>query len=264
MTLQRRARPLLGTLVELTLRCDDSAKAQAAFGAAFAVMAQIDSSLSFHRPDSELSRLNAHPGQWQPMGRHGLRILRLARALGRRTEDKFNVTVGGSLVERGALPRHKARDFLTLGSWRDIELGPQGARLARPVLLTLDGIAKGYAVDLAVRALKAQGIQSGSVNAGGDIRVFGDMRLALRQRRCDGLSAPMALENMAIASSRLGGAADPSFPSLLLCDATTNGERMLSVAARFAWRADALTKVAAWHRGPELLAELGGTLVDFD
>ncbi|RDV24218.1 hypothetical protein DXV75_15440 [Alteromonas aestuariivivens] len=37
--------------------------------------------------------------------------------------------------------------------------------LRRPVLITLDGIAKGYAVDLGVRALKLAGIKAGWINA---------------------------------------------------------------------------------------------------
>ena len=39
--------------------------------------------------------------------------------------------------------------------------------------LDLGGVAKGYAVDEAVRVLKEGGIRSGIVNAGGDLRSFG-------------------------------------------------------------------------------------------
>jgi thiamine biosynthesis lipoprotein len=39
---------------------------------------------------------------------------------------------------------------------------------------SLDGIAKGFAVDCAVEALQSAGIRSGLVNAGGDLRIFGD------------------------------------------------------------------------------------------
>jgi thiamine biosynthesis lipoprotein len=41
------------------------------------------------------------------------------------------------------------------------------------VQLDFGGIAKGYAVDLAVAALRKRGIDSGIVNAGGDLRAFG-------------------------------------------------------------------------------------------
>lgn len=40
--------------------------------------------------------------------------------------------------------------------------------------ITLGGIAKGYAIDLAVDKLKEAGVESGLVNAGGDLRGFGE------------------------------------------------------------------------------------------
>jgi thiamine biosynthesis lipoprotein ApbE len=41
------------------------------------------------------------------------------------------------------------------------------------LIVDLGGIAKGFAVDRAVKALKCAGLASGVVNAGGDLRVFG-------------------------------------------------------------------------------------------
>ena len=40
--------------------------------------------------------------------------------------------------------------------------------------LDLGGIAKGYATDKAIEVLKARGITSALVNAGGDVRVIGN------------------------------------------------------------------------------------------
>jgi thiamine biosynthesis lipoprotein len=46
-------------------------------------------------------------------------------------------------------------------------------RSDRPLCLDLGGVAKGFAVDLAINILQSAGAPSGSVNAGGDLRVFG-------------------------------------------------------------------------------------------
>jgi FAD:protein FMN transferase len=46
-------------------------------------------------------------------------------------------------------------------------------RCHRSVRLDLGGIAKGFAVDRAVESLMAAGASAGSVNAGGDFRIFG-------------------------------------------------------------------------------------------
>ncbi|QYK04318.1 FAD:protein FMN transferase [Shewanella zhangzhouensis] len=260
----RRAKPMLGTLTDIRVTDPGNADVKAAMTAAFGLMGEIDSSLSFHRPMSALSALNARPMQWTDIGRHGARILRLAKALGRQSDNRFNVTLGGALVIAGALPRHTGADFLPSGSWDDIEIKGTRARLKRPVLLTLDGIAKGYAVDMAVSCLKRFGVRAGSVNAGGDLKVFGDQAIKVQLRNSQGFTDTLWLKNAALASSRLGGAPDARFPSLIICqDAhpanSPQTESLLSVIAPFAWRADALTKVLA-SATPDIVTRLGGHL----
>ena len=148
------------------------------------------------------------------------------------------------------------------------------ARLARPVRITLDGIAKGYAVDCAIAALKRAGVSSGWINAGGDLRVFGDMALPVSQRRTDGSTRSLgALQNAALATSRAGGGVDADMPGLILGPGTADTDSAAafgkaatySVISRFAWRADALTKVAALAPAGERaarIAELGGLLIE--
>jgi thiamine biosynthesis lipoprotein len=59
---------------------------------------------------------------------------------------------------------------------------PTLVRSDKPLCLDLGGIAKGFAVDLAVNVLQAAGITSGLVNAGGDMRVFGNQAQAILMR----------------------------------------------------------------------------------
>ncbi|WP_338589690.1 FAD:protein FMN transferase [Shewanella khirikhana] len=256
----RRARPLLGTFCEICISNAGNASPQAAIEAAFAVIKQIDEGLSFHRPDSELSRLNAGAGNWVELSRHSMRLLRLAKGLGKLSANRFNVTLGAELVSRGALPQHQHGHFLPRGNWQDIELASNKARLKRPVLLTLDGIAKGYAVDLAVACLKHCGIRSGSVNAGGDLKAFGDIPTRVQLRSDEGFGVSLYLCNQALASSRHGAAPTPAYPALVLTDRPAPGKTELhTVIAPFAWRADALTKIAAFGE-PGLVRALGGQL----
>ncbi|MCE9679155.1 FAD:protein FMN transferase [Shewanella sp. AS1] len=249
----RRAKPLLGTFVEVALLADEQltqADAHGMIDAAFTRITGVHNELSFHRPDSALSRLNLNPCVWVPLERDAMRVLRLARALGRLSNNRFNCTLGGELVTRGVLPRHSQQEFLPRGEWQDIELGHQSARLKRPVLVTLDGIAKGYAVDMAVSSLRRQGAQGGWVNAGGDLRVFGCAMLPVHRRERHGLSVAKSLNNQALASSRVGGGLDPMQPGLIVThqdgsDKPESHERVISIQAASAWRADGLTKVAA-------------------
>ncbi|HAT39056.1 FAD:protein FMN transferase [Polynucleobacter necessarius] len=85
-------------------------------------------------------------------------------------------------------------------------LTPDLIELTRPVCLDLGGIAKGFAVNMAVRVLLSEGTLSGSVNAGGDLRVFGDHSLLIQVRHPElpeEVIAVGALKDGAIATSGL-------------------------------------------------------------
>lgn len=263
-----RMRPLLGTFVEVAAAGDDD-RAEAAVQSAFGAITHIHQLASFQQPDSEISRLNAAPGRWLTLSPHSLRLLRLARAMTETSDHLFNCTVGGAVIARGALPDHGGT-FLTAGRASDIELAPGRARLVRPVRITLDGIAKGYAVDCAITALKRAGVTYGWVNAGGDLRVFGDFALPIAQRRTNGSTRALgALRDAALATSRCGGGVDENTPGLIVDDDIKRNDGIrksatCSVISRFAWRADALTKVAALAPAGERarrVASLGGLLI---
>lgn len=256
----RRMRPLLGTYVEVAAF---GPGAQAAAEAAFTSLEGSQARWSFQSPDSELTRLNQRPGDVVALGAPTLRLLRLARALAIASGGRFDVTVGGGLVLDGHLPDHGGPVPLRRGEAADLELLPRAARLRRPVRLVLDGIAKGFAVDLAVQAMRRAGVVSGWVNAGGDLRVFGDAVLPVQRREADGRLTPLgAVRDAALASSHTGrpGA---EFPAAVVgaCD---DRAAVLSVMARSAWRADALTKVAAatpQAARADTVAALGGHLL---
>ena len=122
-------------------------------------------------------------------------------------------------------------------------------RLERPACLDLGGIAKGYAVDLAIAAMRHAGAADGLVNAGGDLRVFGDQPRSIVVP--DPLSRQplvmIAIENAALATSAgLPGAADRldfgHLPRAALDWIS------VTVRAQTACDADALTKIV-WAQG---------------
>lgn len=261
-----RMRPLLGAFVEVGA-CSPAGHAEAAVQSAFERVALVHRLLSFQDPNSELSRLNRAGGARVRMHPVALRVLRLAREMTLASGGLFNCTVGGKLVRLGALPDHGDGNMLEAGDAGDIECGPGAARLIRPVRLTLDGIAKGYAVDLAMDAMKRAGVTAGWVNAGGDLRVFGNITLSVQRREADGrLTALSGLRNAAIASSWGGHRHDPDFPGVIV-SGTAHAciqQGVWSVLAHRAWRADALTKVACL--APEatraaLIQRLGGRML---
>lgn len=261
-------RPLLGTYVEVAVHGPAPGGALA-IERAFAAVAQAQRLWSFHDPDSELTRLNQQPGRRVPVSPATRRLLRLARALTRLSEGRFNCTLGGQLVAQGALPDHGGPAALPVGEAEDVELGAGWARLNRPVRLTLDGIAKGYAVDQAVQLLHCAGVRAGWVNAGGDLRVFGDVAVPVRRREVDGRLQQLGmLRNGAIATSVTAPTAElaSAFPGRLLGpQGQPAAPGTWTVLAPRAWRADALTKVAANCPAEQRTAwieRLGGQLVE--
>lgn len=179
----RRARPLLGTLVEIGLATDDLELGQQAISAAFEQVAQVQRLMSFHDEASELSRLNrAMPGQVVPVAPELHAVLAASLRFASLSAGLFDPTVAPRLCELGYLPRH---DFIRAetGNWRDIELLPDNrVRLHRSVHLDLGGIAKGYAVDRALASLQAMGIRQAVVNAGGDLAALGETAVPVHVR----------------------------------------------------------------------------------
>lgn len=267
----RRMRPLLGTFVEIgitemSIRHNQNALAALELG--FDRIAQLHQWLSFQQADSQLSELNAQPGRWVALAPEVLRVLALAKGISRASDHLFNCTVGGALIEAGVLPDHGST-WLACGDHTDLLVHSGRAKLCRPVRITLDGIAKGFAVDCAIATLKKHGTQSGWINAGGDIRAFGSVELPVLVRALDdNLRTAGRLRQGAWATSQSGRSLD--LPGVILQKSAAlkpqwaERQENFSVLARFAWRADALTKVAA-NAPPatraQTVATLGGHLI---
>lgn len=173
-----RCQPLLGTFVEIQTHHAEcsSAQEEIAITSAFKAMKIIETSMSAHTVTSDLGRINTlahkqtvsvHPWVWQ--------VIALSKDLYLQSDGIFNVGIGHVLANRGLRPVF-VNHSLSVGDIKDIEfLEKNQIRSQKPVHLDLGGIAKGFAVDRAVDALVANGISQGVVNAGGDLRVFGEM-----------------------------------------------------------------------------------------
>ena len=225
-TWTRRAQPLLGTLVEIGVSGRDADR-QAGVAAAFAVIREAQACLSRFEPDSDIATFNAlRCGQRIPVRAITQQVLAAAGELQAATAGAFDISLG-SAPEGWAL--------------RGAEL----RKLDDAARLDLGGIGKGHAVDLAVQALMAHGVQAGWVNAGGDLRAFGDVDapVRLRDEAIGGVRAFATLRDGAFATSHFG----PDSRSRLATEpATAPFGAHVSVAAPLCLWADALTKVVAF------------------
>lgn len=171
-----RARPLLGTFVEITVTDASNNNNEAVIDAAFAAVELVHRLMSFHDPSSDVSRINReafiHPVAIHPWT---YKVLTTACEISKKTDGLFDCTLARSLVDLDYLPVPEAPALDEVsGNYKHIQLlGPGKVSFLKPVWIDLGGIAKGFAVDMAVESLKYSGVQSGCVNAGGDLRVFG-------------------------------------------------------------------------------------------
>jgi thiamine biosynthesis lipoprotein len=220
----RRARPLLGTIVAIAADA-----APAAIEAAFAAIARVHACMSAQRADSDIGRINRdahrHPVAVDPWT---FEVLQRALELSEATAGAFDVVVPGDRA------RHA-----------DIVLESGAVRLRRPARLDVSGIAKGFAVDVAVEVLQRRGASAGSVNAGGDLRFLGDEQQVVNVR-VPGQPAqsvqlpPLPYPAYATSSGEFGATLyDPRN------GASSAMDWSVTVAATTCLMADALTKVTA-------------------
>jgi len=253
----------MGTLVHVDA-CGSAA--ERSIEAAFAAIELVDQLMSFHDPQSELSRLNREAARLpQTVHSWTWAVLRRALAIAEASAGLFDVTVAPLLIKQGLLPG-TADATLECGVSRDIVLMPEHqVFFRRPMLVDLGGIAKGFAVDVAIHALRRGGCTGAAVNAGGDLRRFGQHARPIHLRRSDGLVKVAALRCGAIATSaphvehpdRLAQPLGSIFDSR--GRRAWNGGGAVMVAAPSCVIADAFTKVAALA-GPSsapLLARFG-------
>ncbi len=175
----RRARPLLGTFVEITVTGAALPDMNAAIDGAFAAIADAHRLMSFHELGSDVSRVNrhasvravtVHPWTYQ--------VLDAALELYRRSGGAFDITIAPVLQALGLLPHDLDDDTsvpIAVRGSDAIELLPDcRVRIHHPgIRIDLGGIAKGFAIDRAVDVLRFHGIPHALVNAGGDLAAFG-------------------------------------------------------------------------------------------
>jgi thiamine biosynthesis lipoprotein len=255
----RRARPLLGTFVEIAASGAAGGALEPAVEAAFAAVAHVHRLMSFHDAASDVSRLNRQAAA-SAVAVHAwtYQVLQTAAVMHRESAGVFDITIAPVLQKRGLLPDGDGRadpNTETAGAADAIELLADGRiRYRRSgVRIDLGGIAKGFAVDRAVDVLRAHGVEAGLVNAGGDLAAFGARPelVQLRHPNDAGRSlCQVEIDNAALASS--GRLFDPfrsgDVGECAVVDPRTNRQvhavAGATVRAPSCMIADALTKVA--------------------
>jgi thiamine biosynthesis lipoprotein len=232
----------MGTTLVIEARGSSQAQVNPAVDAALAAVAQVVRRLDPGAPDSDLRRIGAAvPGTTVPISAATLAVLRFAQRLNRLSEGIFDP----------CLPTRPGRiaDLTLLGG-----RAPQ-AIAGAAVEIDCGGLAKGYAVDVAVETLRAAGCRAGLVNAGGDVRAFGALTETLLLRGPDGGYRPLRLTDAAVAvSDRDAARPPPGHRGYYVRAGAAAARRYAAVRAPDAMTADALTKCVLL--GPAALAAI--------
>ena len=175
----------MGTELRLTTWSTDESRALMAFSEVFDEFERLEELMSTWRDDSEISQLNTSAGGSPvPVSPEVIEVLTLAHQVSEWTGGKFDITFGAlsglwqfDEDSVDAVPdMDEVRARLPLVAYEDIEIDAAAgtARLRRPGMsVNLGGIGKGYAVDRAVEILRAHGLDTFLIQAGGDLYVGG-------------------------------------------------------------------------------------------
>ncbi len=184
-----RSREMMGTRITLAFSGVTADQAEPGFQAAFAELERVEQVMNEWKPDSALSRINAASGSkgFVPAPADLCEVLRRSLDAAKRTQGIFDPSWAalrdvwrfGAGQERRVPDAAAVKAACPLVSYRDVELRPGkdggcGVRLKKAGMkLGLGGVAKGWAVDQAVAALRALGFKDFFVQAGGDLYAAG-------------------------------------------------------------------------------------------
>lgn len=246
---------------------------------AIAMAQRLEQKWSRFEPSSEISALNRAQGTAVALSPETIELIRRSKQANVYTQGRFNPLLGSQLIQLGY-----DRDFAGLAGNSPAGTGPlvrgggadvcdiiiddKNQTVALPPGASFDpgGIGKGFAADLIVETLMAQGAQGALCNLGGDLRVAGrgpdnepndepnDGRwnIGVKDDIAKGHNVVLSLASGAVATStckRRSWTVAGTTHHHLLDPATggsaTNAARLVTVVAAQAWQAEFLATALA-------------------
>ncbi|MCL7415480.1 MAG: FAD:protein FMN transferase [ANME-2 cluster archaeon] len=262
-----QSRQMMGTIVTIEI-ISTSTDAQTAIDRSFNEIDRIEGLMSTYDRNSEISVLNTEE-HVDNASDDFIYVIEQSIYYGSISGGAFDISIKPILdlwkskISAGEFPSGQdINETLHLVNYSNISVNNSTVSFkTEGMSITMDGIAKGYAVDQAIRSLKNSGYESGFVNAGGDGMYFGTKpdgskwRVGLRNpdNKSDSVVV-MEISDMAVATSgnyeryfnesaRLSHISDPR------TGYSSEGLMSVTVIAGSAMEADALA-TAVFVLGP--------------
>jgi len=181
----RKAVPLMGNRFELTVISDDETWAMDRIDNGIAEIRRIERLLTTFSEDSETSLINRNAGVGPiPVSSETFDLIERSIRISRLTQGAFDITYGSIDrrlwnfdVTMTRLPdKQTARKMIRLVNFRNIILDRDRQTVflkENGMRIGFGGIGKGYAAEQAKKVMMASGVDSGIVNASGDLAVWG-------------------------------------------------------------------------------------------
>ncbi|MBS1567272.1 MAG: FAD:protein FMN transferase [Bacteroidetes bacterium] len=176
---------LMGNQFQLSVVAADAAWAMERIDAGVREIQRIEALLSTFREDSETNRINGQAGIAPvKVSRETFHLIARAQRLSALTQGAFDLSYG-SVDKRlwnfdttmKSLPdRETARKMVQLINYRNIVLDEEESTVFlrnKGMRIGFGGIGKGYAAERAKAVMQDMGVESGIVNASGDLAAWG-------------------------------------------------------------------------------------------
>jgi thiamine biosynthesis lipoprotein len=174
----------MGTFARVVVIAKDKKTAQKCAKNAFEEIDKVDNLMSAYSENSEISLVNKEAFQKEiPVSEYTFEVLQRSIEFGKLTDGAFDITLGPLI----ALFR-KEKETQIASTQEEIDQAKLKVGYEKLILneknktvkfsidgmkLDLGGIAKGYAIDKALEAIKKSGALGAMVDIGGDVRCFG-------------------------------------------------------------------------------------------
>jgi thiamine biosynthesis lipoprotein len=178
----------MDTICTITVVAHSKKAAGIAIKAGFDEIEKLERLLNYFSPESEVSAINRASGiKPVKVSAETMDILKKSFEIAEITDGAFDPTIGSVMrlwgfsslnhEKTGSLPLDKEiQKSLSLVDYRKIKIDEQASEVFledRSMEIDLGGIAKGYAADRAVEAIRSAGAEACLVSIAGDIRASG-------------------------------------------------------------------------------------------
>lgn len=133
--------------------------------------------------NSDVNKINTNPTSETKVSKEIIEVIKIANEVSKKTKGAFDISVyplvkaWGFTKDEHKVPKDaEIKKLLNYVDYTKITINEQEntVKLKENMALDMGGIAKGYIAEVAANILLLEGIESGIVNAGGDIKTFGN------------------------------------------------------------------------------------------